>query len=180
VNADRAAGGQTTAQGSSSDEVSFDRYFTELRISDQQRSKERMGWMITVGSVIWFFIERHLAALNHENERVALIAAATVSEDTYKSDKARTDDERDKLDVWRGEVDKKFTQAVTKDEVKDDVTINRRAKGASAWQWIGGIGGLILLIIVLMTIGFNLVHNLDGTKAPTVVCTATYHPAPCP
>lgn len=181
---DGGGASQTTepATGSSTGtDVSIDRFFTALRHEDSQREKERFGWALALGGIIWFFIERHLAALNHENARVAGIAAGTVSSDTYRSDEQRRTDERDKMDTWRSDVDRKFTQAVTKDEVKDDATVGRRAKAGSVWQWIGGTAGLIFLLIALATIGFNLLHSLnDGAQAPAIVCTATYHPAPCP
>lgn len=130
------------AGSSAATDVSLREFFA----GEIARVRERFMWMLALGGVIWFFIERHLAELNHENARVASIAAQTVSEDTYKSDKARTDDERDKLDVWRSGVDEKFTKSLTRDDLSRETKGNRQivtGQLIAIVTAVGVIGGLI-------------------------------------
>jgi hypothetical protein len=137
---------------SSATDVSLREVVTSWRKDDNARVLERFGWLIALIGTIWFFIERHLAELNHENARVATIAAATVSEDTYKSDKARTDDERDKLDDWRASVDEKFTKSLTRDD------LSRETKG-DRQILTGNLLALVsLLAVVSGVIGHYLFH----------------------
>lgn len=139
------------ASGSSAaTDVSLREVVSSWRHDDTSRINERFGWVIAIGGVVWFFIERHLSELNHENARVASIAAATVSEDTYKSDKARTDDERDKLDVWRSGVDEKFTKSLTRDD------LSRETKGDRQIL----TGQMIAFIVALVAVGGLIGHYI--------------------
>lgn len=128
-----------------------------------------VGFACVAGAFGWSQIQRRLEILNHENARVAAIAVGTVSSDTYKSDKDRTDDERDKLDTWRSGVDEKFTKSISRDELQNEVKIDRRGNLTFAQ-------GLILTVVSVIGLSLSLLtyHALrSGTTTPTPTITVT-------
>lgn len=120
-----------------------------------------------LGMFAWSQIQRRLEILNHENARVAAIADGTVSSDTYKSDKARTDDERDKLDGWRAGVDEKFTKTASRDELQRETKSERRGN-------VTFIQGLLATGIAVVGISLTLLtyHSLRS-RQPTQTVTTT-------
>lgn len=147
----RAAWGSSEAT-----DVSQKEYFNEKIGHDRQQNRERFGFILVVGCVVWFFIERHLKDLNHENARVASVAENTVSSDTYRSDEQRRRDERDKLDDWRKGVDSDRTQSVSRDDLtRENQTDKRAGVGMTAALVAMAVGlagvGLTVLAIVLST-----------------------------
>lgn len=160
------------ASGSSSaTDVSL-REFTGMQIGyERQSSRLLVGFITALGAFAWSQIQRRLEILNHENARVATIAEQTVSSDTYSSDSARRDDEREKLDDWRAKVDEKFTQSVTKEEVRQDQKMGQRYTIDTSTKVIA----VVIAAAVLLIGGLNYaaLHHTTITPPTTVTVTTT-------
>lgn len=139
---DPAAGSSTAT------DVSLREHIAMMIGYERSSTRLMVGFAAVAGGFAWSQIQRRLEILNHENARVATIAAQTVSADTYDSDKSRTDDERDKLDSWRAGVDEKFTRAVTRDDLVRETKGDRQVWTANS----------IAFIFVLVTIAGLIGH----------------------
>lgn len=164
------------ASGSSSaTDVSL-REFVGMQIGYERRGVlQLVGFAFALGVFAWSQIQRRLEILNHENERVGNILKNTVSSDTYLSDETRRSDERTKLDGWRGDVDTKFTQSVTKEEVKDDVKGGRRSDADLATR-IGQLLVAVLALAVTVIAVTYAVHRPDSSPVVVTVTTTTSVP----
>ncbi len=149
----------------SATDVSLREYFNEKIGSDRRLNNERFAFAAVIGAVVWFFVERHLTDLNHENARVAKIAEGTVSADTYESDESRRTDERNKLDSWRAHVDEGFTKSATKEEVTQATKIETRAVAASGWQWALGIAAVLATLLAF----YGAIRATTSGTRPVIV-----------
>lgn len=112
---------------SSATDVSLREYLNEKIHADRKLNNERFTFAAVIGGVIWFFIERHLADLNHENARVAKVSENSVSSDTYKANEQQRTSEQAKLDEWRKEVDTDRSRTISRDEFNKDTRLETQA-----------------------------------------------------
>lgn len=158
------------AGSSAATDVSLREYFNEKIHADRKLNNERFVFAGALGAVIWFFIERHLGDLNHENARVAKVSESSVSSDTYLANEKQRDADRDKLDEWRAQKDREATQAVTRDEfnrtAEDTHRGDRSAKRDDYRIWIA-LAGLLIAAAVWWT------GNHPDTQPVVVTPTVT-------
>jgi len=137
------------AGSSAATDVSLREYFNEKIGADRKLNRDRFMFAAALGGVVWFFVERHLSDLNHENARVARVSEASVSSDTYDANEKQRQSEAAKLDERLKGYDEKFTQAITRDDLTRETKVEHRAVVGSGWQVVGGIVGLIFLVLAL-------------------------------
>lgn len=160
------------ASGSSAaTDVSLREYLTDKIAANQRLNGERLKFFAVIGCVVWFFIERHMSDLNHENARLKHQQDSTVSADTYSANEQQRDKEREELGDWRKTIDRAGTQSVSREEFQRDTRTEKRASSSFGWQWVGGVVGLVLAAITLYT--FVSLHHITVQPAPTQVVTVT-------
>jgi len=164
--------------------VSLREHFDILRETDQSRARERLLAIVTFGCFAWSQIQRRVENLNHENERILAVTEKTVSQDTYFANEGQRQAEGRELAEWRKTVDESRTQAVTREEFERDTRGEARLERTDLRGAFTTAHGVIGLVLVVVSIGVSLYAVTRGSsrsESPTsVVCTATYHPAPCP
>ena len=151
---------------SSATDVSLREFSRAVRDGDLRFVVTLFIAMLGFGGFAWAQIQRRLEILNHENARVAAVVDQTVSADTYTSDKSRTDDERDKLDLWRAGVDEKFTRAVTRDDLSRE-TKGDRQTNTGLWLAVAAIVATIVIAAVTI-IATRIQPSTPSTVTVTV------------
>ncbi len=151
---------------SSATDVSLRELIASWRHDDRGRERERFGWFVAMGAIVWFFIERHLADLNHENARILKQQESTVSADTYAANEQQRDKEAEQLRDWRKEVDAALQSTVNRDEFQRDNKTDRRATSSNAWTWIGGAIGVIGFAVAMTAIAIGIFHSQQPTIVP--------------
>jgi hypothetical protein len=160
-------------------------HFDVLRDMDEIRARERFAIVVAFGYFAWTQIQRRLENLNHENERILAVTEKTVSQDTYLANENQRRAEQHELADWRKTVDEGRTQTVTRDEFERDTrgeARQERTDRRGAFTTAHGIIGLALVIVSIFISLYAVTHR-SSSPSPSpasVVCTATYHPAPCP
>lgn len=152
---------------SSATDVSLREYLGEKIHDDRRTNKERFAFLLTVGGIIWFFIERHLADLNHENARVGKISESSVSADTYQANEKQRDGDRDKLDEWRGLVDKDRQTIATIKEISSDNKLDRQRNVTSNTGILVATVAIASFILAIWT--YHTFHS--NIRTPTVTVT---------
>ena len=160
------------AGSSAATDVSLREYFNEKIGADRKLNRDRFVFAAALGGVIWFFVERHLSDLNHENARVARVSEASVSSDTYDANEKQRQSEASKLDERLKGYDEKFTQAITRDDLNRETKVEHRAVMGSGWQVVGGIVGLIFLVLALYA-ALHTARPVTNTPTPTQTVTVT-------
>ena len=174
------------AGSSAATDVSLREYLTEKitrtdeKVSaNRKQSGERFVFVGMLGGVVWFFIERHLSQLNNSHARLDKAVALNVSADTYNANEQQRDKESSELTDWRKDVDKFLTQGVTRSELQQETRTESRDSGRYVWQIVAAIAGLVALAVLLATT-YAATRSDTPASTPAVVCTAAYHPQPCP
>ncbi len=165
----------SAAGTSSATDVSLREFFSALRSADRdffnahrQTVNERFGFLVVVGGVIWFFVERHLTDLNHENARVAAVSERSVSQDTYIANEAQRKAEQQRLDERLAQYDTRFTETATRDDLSRETKVEKRAVIGIGWQTVAGIVGLILVSLAI----YAAIHSQpEVVPGPTVTVT---------
>lgn len=139
---------------------------------ESQITKFLVGFVLAVGAFAWAMIQRRLEILNHENARIASVTENTVSSDTYKSDESRRSAERDKLDVWRQQVDSDRTQTITRSEYQRETKQDSRAGITVTTAVVGVFLTLAAIIITSLSI-YLATHDTPKVEVPTVTLTET-------
>ena len=157
-------------------------YLDEKIDSDRQTNRERFGFVIALGCTIWFFIERHLKELNHENARVAKVSENSVSADTYSATEAQRKAELGKLDEWRKEVDADRGRSISRDEFQKDnrETVRfdseevRAVTASKRGTWTVGLQ-IAVTCAALVTVGLLLFTTYRAIKpaVPSLPSTTT-------
>lgn len=151
---------------------------TDVSLREYEASQRH--WMIALFLIVWFFIERHLLDLNHENARVAKVSENSVSSDTYNANEQQRRSEQHKLDDRLAKYDENFTKSVTRDD------LTRETKGdkqTNMGLWISAAAIIVAIAIASITIILtrgSVPAHVPTVPSSAVVCTATYHPTPCP
>lgn len=171
MNSDGGASKTTEpAHGSSgATDVSLREYLSD-RIDDGQRLMvERLGFLAALGGVVWFFIERHLADLNHENARVAKVSESSVSSDTYRANEEQRKKEAAELGEWRKGIDRAGTQSISRDEFQRDTKTDRRGSLDSTTKILGAVFASILVALALLN--YQALHSRPTVPVTTVTVT---------
>lgn len=170
------------AGSSAATDVSLREYLA-VRIADGQRqTTERFGFVLAIGAIIWFFIERHLAQLNNSHERLDHAVAQNVSSDTYEANEQQRDKEAAELGEWRKSIDKAGTQSVSRDEFQRDTKSDRRGSLDTGTKIVAAIVGVIALLISAVVLALAVVnyqalhHTTDTPPATTVTVPAATGP----
>lgn len=152
-------------------DVSLREYLNEKIHSDRKLNNERFAFVGALAGVIWFFIERHLKDLNHENERILKQQETTISKDTYDANEQQRDKEANELDDWRKDVDKDRTQQVSRAELNQESKFESRAKISTVAAVLGGVlTAVVILGIILQLLNYQKLHP---SQAPTETFTVT-------
>lgn len=154
------------AGSSAATDVSLREYFNEKINSDRKLNNERFLFGGVLGSVIWFFIERHLAELNHENARVASVTERSVSQDTYDANEQQRKKEADELREWRKQKDQEATQGVSREEFNRDVKGDKRQSFDTTTKLIAL--GVSIVVVGLALLNYQALHNQPVVVTPTV------------
>lgn len=162
---------EPAAGSSAATDVSLREYFNEKIAADRLLNKERFAFVAVVGGVIWFFVERHLGDLNHENARVAKVSENSVSQDTYSANESQRKSELDKLDTWRHDVDSDRQTIATIKEVTEGTKVDRRGSLDTTTKVIGTVVALILVLLALLN--YQVLHKGQTTTTDTVTTTLT-------
>jgi len=138
------------AYGSSSaTDISLKEFFNEKIWADRKLNNERFAFAAVIGATIWFFIERHLGDLNHDNARVAKVSENSVSQDTYSANEAQRKAELDKRDEWQGRVDAALGRGVVREEYQTEAKTDRRGSWGTGMQ-IAATGAAVLVALLLV------------------------------
>jgi hypothetical protein len=156
---------------SSATDVSLREYLNEKIESDRTLNRERFAFAAVIGGVIWFFIERHLGDLNHENARVAKVSENSVSSDTYLANEQQRKSEADKLDVRLAGYDEKFTKAISRDELTRETRGDRIASRDANSNQIRAIAAALTIALGLLT--YATLHYRPAPVAPATTVTTT-------
>jgi hypothetical protein len=159
---------------SSATDVSLREYFNEKIASDRQINRERFRAAAAMGAVIWFFIERHLSDLNHENARILKQQESTVSSDTYNANEQQRDKEADELGDWRKEVDRDRTNAVSRAEFTSESKVDKRAGLDTTTKLLGAFFAAAILLLGILN--YTALHRTTDTPPATVTVTTTTTP----
>jgi hypothetical protein len=136
---------------SSATDVSLREYLNEKIDSDRAITRERFIGLGLIGAIIWFFVERHLSDLNHENARILKQQEGTVSSDTYKANEDQRKTEANNLNEWRKEVDKDRTTSVSREEFQQDNRAQRQGIFANRTSIVSIAVALGVLLLLLLT-----------------------------
>ena len=172
---------------SSATDVSLREYLNEKIQADRKLNNERFAFAAVIGATIWFFVERHLSDLNHENARVARVSENSVSSDTYKANEQQRKSEQVKLDEWRNAVDADRGRTVTRDEFQKDnretvrldtqdvreANADRRG-GSNTVLQVGATAAAILVALLLMFTTYRAIK--PATSPPGGVTTVFVQP----
>lgn len=114
-------------------------------------------WMLALFVVIWFFVERHLSDLNHENERLAKYQEGSVSADTYKANEDQRRTEAANLNEWRKEVDGDRSRSISREEFEGKSHARSRSNLGLSTQ----AASLVLLFatVVIALLTYIAVHH---------------------
>lgn len=167
------------AGSSAATDVSLREYLNEKIHADRKLNNERFAFAAALGGVIWFFIERHLSDLNHENARVAKVSESSVSSDTYNANEQQRKAELDKRDEWQGRVDAALGRGVNRDEfqrdtrelTRDERTDRRVGYSLSLQVLAGGIGVILFMLVVFTT--YRAIKPSIPVPQSTVTVTTT-------
>lgn len=166
------------AGSSAATDVSLREYLSERitrtneRIeADRTTNRDRFAFAAIIGGVIWFFIERHLGDLNHENARVAKVSENSVSADTYKANEQQRKSEQDKLDDKLATYDQKWTETVTRDDLTRETRGDRVALRDSNSNQLRAIAAVIAVALSLLT--YATLHYRPAGAPPTQTVTTT-------
>jgi len=167
---------------SSATDVSLREYLNEKIDSDRQTNRERFGFLIALGCTIWFFIERHLKELNHENARVAKVSENSVSQDTYTANQAQHKAELVKLDEWQERVDAALGRGVVREEYQTETKTDRRGSWSTGMQ-IAATGAAVLVALLLVFTTYRALKPVATSPAATTTVfvqplTTTAPPGP--
>jgi hypothetical protein len=160
----------------------IDGRFRLLTSSVDEHARQSRFYIAAVsafGLFAWFQTKEHLESLNHEAKRLDVYLQSTVPQGTYNADEQRRKEDQNRITLALDEVTKKVAQAATKEEVQHDSTASRRAGIGTGTSVVAACVGLI--IVVLAVLNYQALHKVaPTTPSSAVVCTASYHPAPCP
>lgn len=159
---------------SSATDVSLREYFNEKISGDRKTNRDRFVFVAALGGVIWFFIERHLADLNHENARVAAVTEKSVSSDTYEANEQQRKSESDKLEGWRHDVDRDRTQSVSRTEFQTEGNISKRGTIDTTTKIVGAVVAACVLGLALLN--YQALHRTSVPASPQVVTVTTSTP----
>lgn len=157
---------EPAAGSSAATDVSIREYLISIIAGDRKTNRERFVFLSLLGGVIWFFVERHLADLNHENARVAKVTESSVSADTYQANEQRRDSERSGLEEWRKDVDRDRTQGVTREEFQRDTKTDKRAGFDSGTK-------IVMAVIAACVLGLGILNYQALHTSKPVVVTPT-------
>lgn len=160
---------------SSATVVSLREYFNEKIAGDRTTNRDRFVALTVVGGIIWFFVERHLADLNHENARVASVTEKSVSSDTYAANEARRDDEREQRREWEKTVDSNLTQSLSRQEFQHDSKSDRRGTVDTSTKIVGAV--IAAVVLGLAILNYQALHN---DPAPVVIVPSETVTTPSP
>ena len=160
------------AGSSAATDVSLREYLNEKIEADRKLNRERFAFAAVVGGVIWFFVERHLTDLNHENARVAKVSEASVSSDTYVANERQRQSEQTKLEDRLKGYDEKFTQSITRDDLTRETKVEHRAGVSTNWQWIGGFVAIAFLALAIYAALHTTRPVIVQNPAPAVTTTS--------
>lgn len=176
---------EPAAGTSSATDVALKEYLSEKigrtneRIeNDRTTNRDRFAFVAVIGGVIWFFIERHLADLNHENARVAKVSENSVSSDTYKANEQQRKSEQDKLDLRLAKYDENFTRTLSREDLTRETKGEARSQSAdrvalrnSNSNQLRAIAAAIAVALTLLT--YATLHYRPAPAAPTQTVTTT-------
>lgn len=171
------------AGSSAATDVSLREYLSEriertnerLR-SDRTTNRDRFAFVAAIGGVIWFFIERHLADLNHENARVAKVSENSVSSDTYRANEQQRKSEADKLDTRLAKYDENFTRTLSREDLTRETRGDRIASRNSGSNQLRAIAAAIAVALSLLT--YATLHYRPAPAAPVQTVTTTITTTP--
>jgi hypothetical protein len=155
---------------SSATDVSLREYFHALMDSDRSHGRERFYWLIGLGGIIWFEIQRRLENLNHENARILAAQETSISKDTYDANEEQRKAEQANLESWRKEVDKDRTTSISRDEFQQDSRAQKRSTLDSRTAIIG-VGVSLLVAVVFLLTYVAARHTSAPTPTPIVTVT---------
>lgn len=139
---------EPAAGSSAATDVSIREFLSSRIDANQRMTTERFGFAAALGAVIWFFVERHMAELNHENARVAKVTDNSVSQDTYRANEQQRTAERAKDDAWRNKVDLSLGRNVTREELQSETKTDRRGNWTVGMQ-IAAFGVSVMVASLL-------------------------------
>ncbi len=149
---------------SSATDVSLREYIVDKMEDRDRTGNERFVFLVIVGAVIWFFVERHLADLNHENARVAAATEGSVSRDTYNANEQQRKSEQGKLDERLSKYDENFTKVATRDDLSRE-TRGERRQGIDTTTRILGV----VFAVVSLMLAYLVYHGSHSPASPTPV-----------
>lgn len=159
----------------------IDGRFRYLRSSvDAERQQGRLvtGGIIAFALFAWFQTKEHLHGLNNEARRLDVYLQSTVAKTTYDADEQRRKEDQDRITAALDEFGKKVDKAATKEEVTADTTSSRRAGIGTTTSVVGAC--VAAVVVILAVLNYQALHKSSPSPSSAVVCTASYHPAPCP
>jgi hypothetical protein len=137
--------------------------------SDRSHGRERFYWLIGLGSIVWFEIQRRLENLNHENARILAAQETSISKDTYDANEEQRKAEQANLESWRKEVDKDRTTSISREEFQQDTRTQRRSQVDLSTRVASAVIALVVAVIILLT--YIAAHRTSPTPIPTVTVT---------
>jgi hypothetical protein len=177
VETDGGGASRTTepaAGTSAATDVSIREYFEALRRNDSAKSRERLAWLVAVGGIVWFEIQRRLENLNHENARILAAQERSVSSDTYQANEQQRKSESQELAEWRKDVDRDRTQSISRDEFQRDTKSDRHSSIDTTTKIIGAI--LAAAVLLLGILNYTALHHVTDTPPVTVTVPTTAAP----
>lgn len=169
---------EPAAGSSAATDVPLKEFLTEKIVRTNERieanrivNRDRFAFVAAIGGVVWFFIERHLSDLNHENARVAKVSEESISADTYRGDEQRRKEDQNRITTQLGALDAKVASAATKEEVKQETKTDRRGAITTTQAVVAMAVGVV--VVTLAILNYQALHR---TPTPTVTVTTTMTP----